>query len=632
MRPDKAATTVGLILKTSSAYPGYTLMSPMHSTNTYLLNNAGQVVHKWGNTGEPGRSCYLAENGHLFRSCAIMSGGPSTGGGEGGRIEEKDWLGNLVWAMDYISTSYIQHHDFRVLPNGNVLMLVAEKKSYDEVVAAGFDPSRLDASVAAQGYMLPDCLVEVQPTRPYGGTVVWEWHMWDHMIQDYSSAKSNYYGVGGVALHPELIDANGTGGNIQQFWNHVNAIDYNAQFDQIMLSVRNNSELFVIDHQLTTAQAAGHAAGRYGKGGDILYRWGYAAQYDRGASSPQQLLQQHHTHWIATNCPGAGHILIFNNGIGRGYSTVNEIVPPVDGAGAYSLPAGAAYGPDSSHWTYVASPPTNFYSAEISGAQRLPNGNTLICEGVKGNLFEVTTNGVTVWQYICPETTAPLAQGSAIPVDSGHVGQYMNAVFRVTRYPTNFAGLAGKDLTPRGTIETYTGAATDTVGLGLPDMWVRAHFGSLSAVTTNSSHSANGLTDIQEYQYGLDPTVWSSANDGIPDGWAIDYGFDPTLAGVADLTNANGFTTLESYVADLNPTNPASQLAIIGIAPTNNDVQLTWIGGSRAWQYLCCASTLTASQWSAVFTNVPPTGITNTTIHAGAASISNLFYRIKAAR
>ena len=627
MRPDKAATTVGSILNTSSAYPGYTLMSPMHSTNTYLLNNAGQVVHKWTNTGEPGRSSYLLENGHLVRSCAVMSGGPSTGGGEGGRIEEKDWLGNLVWAIDYYSTNYIHHHDLKVLPNGNVLLLVAEKKTYAEVVAAGFNPSLLDSSIATQGYMLPDCLVEVRPTKPYGGTVVWEWHLWDHLIQDYSVSKTNY---GVVANHPELIDVNGTGGNVQQFWNHVNGIDYHAQLDQIMLSIRNNSEVFVIDHTTTTEQARSHTNGIYGKGGDILYRWGYAAQYDRAAGSPRMLYQQHHTHWIATNCPGAGHILIFNNGIGRNYSSVDEIAPPVSGVGNYTNAPGAAFGPTSLAWTYTNSTATNFYSAEISGAQRLPNGNTLICEGVKGNLFEVTTNGATVWQYICPETTAPLAQGSAIPVDSGHVGQFMNAVFRVTRYPTNYPGLAGKDLAPRGTIETYTGAATDTVGLGLPDIWVRAHFGGLSAVTSTSDHDGDGVSDLAEYRLGTDPTQWSSDANGIPDGWAIAHGFDPTLAGAAALTNLTGCTTLESYIADLDPANPDSILAFIALSTVGSSLHLTWIGGSAAWQYLECSTNLISGQWNALYTNAPPTPVTNTVVHTAAAT--NLFYRINAHR
>ena len=250
-----AAQTVGLFLNTSNAWPGYTLMAPMHHTNTYLLNNAGEVVHRWVSTYEPGRSAYLMTNGHLFRAGMVMSGGPSTGGGEGGRIEEYDWDGNLVWAIDYYSSTYIHHHDFKVLPNGNVLLLVAEKKTYAEVIAAGFNPSLLDSSISAQGYMLPDCLVEVTPTRPYGGTVVWEWHLWDHMIQDYDASKNNY---GVVADHPERIDVNGTGMRIPQFWNHVNAIDYNAPLDQVMLSIRGNSELFVIDHQLTTAQAATH--------------------------------------------------------------------------------------------------------------------------------------------------------------------------------------------------------------------------------------------------------------------------------------------------------------------------------------------------------------------------------------
>ncbi len=454
VRADLPATprTVGLLLGTASASPGYTLMSPMHSTYTYLLNNAGQYVHKWKSTGEPGRSSYLLENGHLIRASSVTSGGPSTGGGEGGRIEEYDWDGNLVWAFDYVSSSYLAHHDFKVLPNGNVLVLAAEKKLYAEVIAAGFNPANLDASISTQGYMLPDYLVEVQPIKPYGGTIVWEWHIWDHLIQDFSAAK-NGYGV--VASHPELIDVNGTGGKIPQFWNHVNGIDYQAELDQVIISVRGNSELVVIDHGTTSTQAASHSGGRYNKGGDLLYRWGNPQQYDAGGAANRMLFQQHHTHWIEAGSPGAGNILIFNNGIGRGYSSVDEIVPPVDAAGRYSLASGAAFGPATLRWTYTGTPTSSFYSDEISGAQRLPNGNTLICEGVRGNLFEVTPAGQTVWRYVCPVTTTALAQGTAPPVDPQKASQFMNAVFRVQRYPVDFAGFVGRDLSPIGTIETY---------------------------------------------------------------------------------------------------------------------------------------------------------------------------------
>ena len=629
-----ALQTIGLFLNTTSACPGYTLMSPMQSTNTYLLNNAGQYVHKWTSAYPPGRADYLLENGHLMRECMVkLPGTLSTGGGEGGRIEERDWAGNLVWAFDLNTSTNMCHHDFKVLPNGNLIMLVVEKKTTAEVLAAGFNPALLDTAITTTGgFMLSDYVIEVQPTRPYGGKIVWEWHMWNHLIQDFDSSKNNY---GVVSNHVELVNANGPGIKIPQFWSHMNALDYNAQLDQIILSVRGNSEVMVIDHQTTTAQAAGHTGGRYNKGGDLLYRWGAPQQYKRGTAASQMLYQQHDVQWIAPNCPGAGHILIFNNGIGRGYTSIDEIVPPVDAFGNYSISAGAAFGPSGLYWTYKDSVPTNFFSSEISGAQRQPNGNTLICAGILGTLFEVTSAGQTVWRYVNPETYSPLTQGTAVPPDSGQSGggatQYLNEVFKVHRYPTNYSGLAGKDLTPRGTVEIYSGAVIDSVGLGLPDLWVRAHFGSLSAVTSSSDHDNDGLSDILEYRYGTDPTQWSSAANGIPDGWALAHGFDPTLASVATLTNLNGYTTLQCYQAGLDPANPTSRLAITGIAASNNAIRLTWIGGTEAWQVLECSPDLPANQWSAIFTNIPPTTITNSVIHPGV-TVPSLFYRINAHR
>ena len=110
------------------------------------------------------------------------------------------------------------------------------------------------------------------------------------------------------------------------------------------------------------------------------------------------------------------------------------------------------------------------------------------------------------------------------------------------------------------------------------------------------------------------------------------YGFDPTLASVASLINANGNTTLQNYTADLNPTNPVSRLAITGLQVVGGAVNLTWVGCSNAWQYLECSPSLTASQWTTIFTNSPPTSSTNTVIHNSGGSLSNFFYRIKANR
>ncbi|HNQ87981.1 MAG TPA: DUF1566 domain-containing protein [Verrucomicrobiota bacterium] len=449
--PANLVQTVGLFTNDVRAFPGYTLMAPKHHTNTYLIDNAGEVVNRWTSRYEPGQSAYLLTNGHLLR-CGFVKSGALTGGGEGGRLEEYDWDGNLVWELDYATATHMSHHDVTPLPNGNVLMLVVETKSYAEVLAAGFNPALLHPDVAGKGYLLPDSVVEVQPTRPQGGIVVWEWHVWDHLIQDFDPARNNY---GVVSEHPERVNVNGwveSAHGIMPFWNHMNSIAYNPELDQIVLSVRGSSELWVIDHGTTTAQAAGHTGGTRGKGGDLLYRWGNPVNYGLGTAASQLLFDQHDAQWIDPDCPGAGNLIIFNNGIGRNYSTVDEITPPLRTDGLYSIASGSAFGPTVLTWTYAATPPSSMYSEAISGAQRLPNGNTLMCDGVHGILTEVTAAAEIVWRYVCPVVqTGPLTQGETPGLDDrGH--QY-NAVFKVRRYPASYAGLLGKDLIPRGTIE-----------------------------------------------------------------------------------------------------------------------------------------------------------------------------------
>jgi hypothetical protein len=391
----------------------------------------------------------------------MTKGQLGTGGGEGGRIEEYDWNGNLVWQLDYSTNNYMQHHDIRKLPNGNILMLVVEKKTYAEVLAAGFDPSKLNSEIQQKGFMLPDCVVEIEPVYPSGGNVVWEWHTWDHLIQDFDPGKPNY---GNVAAHPELVDCDGDHRNLPLFWNHMNSIDYNATFDQIALSVRGNSEVWIIDHSTTTAQAAGHTGGLRGKGGDLLYRWGNPLTYGAGTISNQKYFQQHDVEWIRAGCPGAGNLICFNNGIGRtpNYSTVDEITTPVDAQGNYTYTTGTAFAPSNFTWSYTASPPESLYSENISGAQRQPNGNTLICSGTVGEFTEVTAQKEIVWKYISPvDDHGPLTQGDTIPHDPARPAELMNSVFRVYRYAPDYAAFTGKDLTPGNVIELSTAGLDD---------------------------------------------------------------------------------------------------------------------------------------------------------------------------
>lgn len=436
----KAQTrTVGVIINDSAnTYKGYTLFAPKHYTSTYLINNQGRLIHKWSNSQyAPGQSVYITPNGHLLRACMIQ-GQLGTGGGEGGRVEEYTWGDTLIWQFTYSTTNYISHHDIKRLPNGNIIMLAVEKKTLAQIYAAGFNPAKLNPEIISRGYMLPDYVIEVQPIYPVGGNIVWEWHVWDHLIQDFDSTKQNF---GDVANHPELIDCDGDGRQLPCFWNHMNSITYNARFDQILMSVRGNSEAWIIDHSTTTQQAAGHTGGRYNKGGDLLYRWGNPSCYKLGNSSNQKFFEQHDAQWIDSLYPGYGGITVFNNGVNRNYSTVDQFTPPVDSLGFYYRAPNTAFGPSSLSWTYVANPPSSMYASDISGAQRLPNGNTLICVGPTGNFLEVTPAGAVAWKYINPVTsTGPLYFDDSIPHDPTHPNETMNSEFRVQRYTPTYSG------------------------------------------------------------------------------------------------------------------------------------------------------------------------------------------------
>ncbi|MCG8532210.1 MAG: aryl-sulfate sulfotransferase, partial [Desulfovibrionales bacterium] len=232
--------------KNSTIYEAYTLFSPLQSKVTYLINNSFEVVHTWNSQYNPGNSVYLLENGNLFRTAFLVPNANKKfqAGGMGGCVEEIDWEGNVVWDFTYSSDQYLLHHDIEKLPNGNILMIAWEYKSSEEAITAGRNPELL-----RDNELWPDHIIEIQPTGSQGGEIVWEWHIWDHLIQDYDRAKENY---GVVSKHPELIDLNYIGSRGPEAkgadWNHINSIDYNEEFDQILLSVHGFNEIWIIDH------------------------------------------------------------------------------------------------------------------------------------------------------------------------------------------------------------------------------------------------------------------------------------------------------------------------------------------------------------------------------------------------
>jgi len=412
-------TIIGKVYDENKSYKGYTLFAPMWDRQTYLMDNNGTIVHSWRSIYLDTQASYLLENGNLART-SLVADASLFAGGDQGRIELFDWNGTKLWNFEYSTDQYCQHHDIEPLPNGNFLVIAWELKTVEETVSAGRNPTM----VSKNGFW-PDHIIEVEPTGYSTGKIVWEWHAWDHIIQQFDPTKENY---GIIKDHPELIDINY--GGQRNDWLHINSVDYNEEFDQILLSVHNFNEIWIIDHSTTTEEAASHTGGRYDMGGDLLYRWGNPRAYRHGDENDQKFFGQHDARWIEPGNPGEGNILVFNNNKGgrqARYSSVEEIVPPVDENGIYHYITGSAYGPKEQIWVYIAENPLDLYSSTCSSSQRLPNGNTLICSANQGIFYEVTAKKEVIWSYVNPYHQ--LSSQTSV------------SVTEIFRYPLDYPGL-----------------------------------------------------------------------------------------------------------------------------------------------------------------------------------------------
>ncbi len=409
----------------SKAYEGYTLFSPMFSDKTYLVDMLGNVVHIWEHKGDPpGLHYILLENGHILgntrdkpmpppkegepRQKPQPNPNPNKGLNFGGGVKglrEIDWDGNVVWEWIPGPQEGSLHHDFVRLPNGNTMTNAWEHISKEEAIAGGRNPKQTTDKGLA-----PDVIYEIDP----GGKVVWKWKAWDHRgMNSIKHLDVNFI----TAVLPQHRFANPD-------WTHFNTIDYNSETGQILVDSREFGEFYIIDH----------------KTGEIVYRWGNPNAYGGGdpptftTSGNQILYGPHDAHWIKESLPGAGNILIYNNGWARppvNYSSVVEMDPKTG----------------EIIWEYKSKSENSFYSHHISGAQRLPNGNTMICSGNHGHIFEVTKEGEVVWEYINPVTSGGIKGWFD---DAGFEAN--NMVFRAHRYGPDYPGLKGKKLTPKGQI------------------------------------------------------------------------------------------------------------------------------------------------------------------------------------
>ena len=414
-------TTVGLIQHNPGTLDdGFVLFAPTRSNTTYLIDRCGKEVKSWTSTYNPGLSCYLLSDGTLLRTGVVQSQSFNAGG-HGGVIEKIDWNGNVIWTYFISDATNWQHHDVKALPNGNILVIAWESKTNTQAIAKGRNPLLVPTTLWSEQ------ILEIQPTGATGGNIVWEWHLWDHLIQDFDNTKPDF---GAVNTNPQLLNINYNATADNSDWIHLNSIDYNVALDQILVSSRVLNEIWVIDHSTSSAEAASHSGGNSGNGGDFLFRWGNPLAYNTGTST--QFFGQHNAQWIQTGLPYENQIMVFNNGNGRtggNYSTIEIINPPVDG---FNYTSSLPYLPTTTSWIYNDGNPNNFYAQLTSGCQQLSNGNVLFCNGPKGTFKEISESGTILWEYINPvSVTGILTQGTTAA---------SNAAFRCTFYPSSYSG------------------------------------------------------------------------------------------------------------------------------------------------------------------------------------------------
>ncbi|HWA64193.1 MAG TPA: aryl-sulfate sulfotransferase [Caulobacteraceae bacterium] len=361
----------------AKAWNGYVLFADPNG-RTHLIDMAGNDVHVWNVAGFPSEILDPAlthgEKGHLL---VQTEDGPGPFGGifNNRSIGELNWQGDIVWRWNGADGKPVrQNHDWARLPSGNTLIIATRDRNI---------PSLSKLSVADQ------VIQEIGPD----GKVVWEWQVADH-LQEFGFTEE-----GMKALRAELADGDKSPGFLTI--NDMAPIGPNKWFDAG--DQRFNPDNIVIDSRMASFIAIIDR-----KSGKVVWRIGPDWNQPKlrpvfSTVTPRPVDQtsgQHDAHIIPKGLPGEGDLLVFDNEAPSGFppthlsmfhgSRVLEINPVTKEV----------------VWQYTAADsdraPWTFASSFISSARRLPNGNTLIDEGMNGRFFQVTPKGEIVWEYVSP--------------------------------------------------------------------------------------------------------------------------------------------------------------------------------------------------------------------------------------
>ncbi|WP_157098696.1 aryl-sulfate sulfotransferase [Novosphingobium rosa] len=407
----------GTALANPSVFPtGTTVYDPARAYNSYiifsgtdekthLIDMDGNEVHRWEQQGFPGElldpAVTKGARGHvLVQLEASDKAGIGTVPGvkifSNKSIAELDWNGKVVWSWSGEGSptgEARQHHDWQRLANGNTLVLA----NWSHKLPGFTLPQQLD-----------DVVYEVTPA----GKLVWQWAISDHL--DELGFTPEQLGLIRAASTPDYFHLNDMTSVGPNRW--FDADDKRFDPDNVLIDSRNGDFVAIIEK----------------KSGKVVWHLGPnlppLVSHEAGAKplpappageQVNQFVGQHDAHIIPRGLPGAGNLLLFDNQGAAGYPAAE--LATVGGSRVLEIDPTTG----KVVWSYTADksdqPLWAFRSAFISSARRLPNGNTLIDEGMNGRFFQVTPQGEIVWEYVSPYFAKTAAAGSGKPVTSNWV-------------------------------------------------------------------------------------------------------------------------------------------------------------------------------------------------------------------
>ena len=333
-------------------------------TQALLTDKTGFNLQTYDFTSKLGNDLELLPDGNLiglFKPETVSF----SFGGYGGILRKLSPAGEIIWEYIVNTENELLHHDFEILPNGNILLMIWERFTASQSIALGYKGDG------------PIYLEKISELNPESFEIVWEWRSVDHLIQDHLESASNY---GVVGDHPEKINLNYSINQTGDLM-HANGLFYDDSRNVIYLSVNFFSEVWVIPHSYSTDENKTDLA-------DLSFRFGNPSTFNN--DSKRFFYNNHHPTLAKYDPLTEGYFLIYMNGFQDLQSIVYEFILPSN----FDQNPSNWVTPEVS-WSFTDQ---DLFNAKISGAYRLPNGNTLICEGNYG-YWEVTRSGEVVWKF-----------------------------------------------------------------------------------------------------------------------------------------------------------------------------------------------------------------------------------------